>query len=65
MAPGLALPHESSAQSFEAGKTVTIQTELHKFAKPVKRCLAMCVETIVERQEFECAPLVAPPPTGV
>jgi hypothetical protein len=60
----LTLPHESSAQSFEAGKTVTIQTEPHKFADPVKRCLAMCVETIVERQEFECAPFVAPPLTG-
>lgn len=64
MALGLALPHESRAQSFEAGKTVIIQTELHKFANPVERCLATCVETIVERREFECAPLVAPPPTG-
>ena len=60
----MALPQVCGAQDFASGRTVTIQTDLHKFPQPVKHCLAMCVELVVERREFECAPFIAPPPTG-
>jgi hypothetical protein len=60
----IALPHVCSAQDFASGRTVTLRTDLRKFPQPVKQCLAMCVELVVERREFECAPFIAPPLKG-
>ena len=64
MTMAVTIPQGSRAQYLTSGKTVTIRTDSFKFAKPVKRCIALCSDAIVERREFECAPFLAPPLTG-
>src|SRR4026209_2423826 len=57
-------PSTVSAQIYGSGRTVTVIDRKIDFEKPVKACIKMCIDVVVERQTFECAPYFKPPIEG-
>src|SRR5688572_26902557 len=57
-------PSMASAQIYGSGRTVTVIDRKIEFEQPVKACLKLCVDTVVERQTFECVPYFKTPTEG-